>query len=124
WFNVYMDNYFTNVSLSQVLHNISISTCGTAWQNRNAFPPELHNGKTKPHTTSTNTATCRAFRAGHEHQVFPTPKVIDNYNHNMNIVDRTNQLHVLYHTQLKAQQNWLPIFYWLSDTSIVNSFIL
>jgi len=42
----------------------------------------------------------------------------------MNGVDRADQLCASYPTQLKAQRNWLPLFYWLLDTSIVNSFIL
>ena len=77
----------------------------------------------KPRTTSTNSAiTRRAFCS--QRQVFAIPKVIDDYNYFMNGVDRADQLWASFPTQLKAQPNWLPLFHWLLDTSIVNSFIL
>jgi len=172
-FNVYMDNYFTNVPLFQVLCSHGIGACGTAWKNKNAFPPELHNDypnlpwnhlcgaqigsyenpvlvlqwedsgsvhmlttihritehvnreRKKPRTTSTNaTITCRAFQPSSQRQVFAIPQVIDDYNQFINGVDRADQLRASYPSQLKVQRNWLPLFYWLLDTSIVNSFIL
>ena len=42
-FNIFIDNYFTNINLFQVLRQLGIDTCGTAQQNQNAFPPDLHN---------------------------------------------------------------------------------
>ncbi|PWW72794.1 hypothetical protein C7212DRAFT_223286, partial [Tuber magnatum] len=41
--NIFMDNYFTNIALFQVLHGLNIGGCRTACQNKNAFPPDLHN---------------------------------------------------------------------------------
>ena len=42
-FNIYMDNYFSNIALFQVLRTLGIRACGTARQNKNAFPPDIHN---------------------------------------------------------------------------------
>ena len=172
-FNIFMDNFFSNISLFQVLRSLNIGACGTARQNKNAFPPDLHNSypglpwnhlcgaqvgsvrypvlalqwedsgsvhllttiheitayinreRKKPRSTSTNAATTRrVFAAGQDRQVFPIPAAVDDYNNNMNGVDIADQLRSSYPTQLKALRNWLPLFFWLLDTSIVNSFIL
>jgi len=42
-FNVYMDNYFSNIALFQVLRELRIGACGTARQNKNAFLSDIHN---------------------------------------------------------------------------------
>jgi len=42
-FNVYMENYFTNVLLFHVLRSQGIGTRGTAQKSKNAFLPELNN---------------------------------------------------------------------------------
>lgn len=79
----------------------------------------------KLHTTSTNAVTTqRPFTSGRQRAFLPIPQIIDDYNHNMNGVDRANQLRASYSTQLKALRNWLPLFYWILDTSIVNALIL
>ena len=79
----------------------------------------------KPRTTSTNAATTRRpFTSGRQRAILPIPQIIDDYNHNMNGVDRADQLRAYYSTQLKALRNWLPLFFWILDTSIVNALIL
>ncbi|PWW72812.1 hypothetical protein C7212DRAFT_52859, partial [Tuber magnatum] len=79
----------------------------------------------KPRTTSTNaTITCRAFAPGCQNEILPIPLIIDDYNYNVNGVDRADQVRASYPTQLKALRNWLPLFFWILDTSIVNSFLL
>ena len=60
----------------------------------------------------------------HERDILRIPQIIDDYNHNMNGVDQADQLRVSYSTQLKALRNWLPLFFWILDTSNVNAFIL
>ena len=87
----------------------------------------MNRERKKPRTTSTNAATTRRpFTHGRERAILPIPQIIDNYNHNMNGlgVDRADQLRASYSTQLKALRNWLPLFFWILDTSIVNAFIL
>src|SRR5438552_12636 len=39
-------------------------------------------------------------------------------------VDITDQYHSYYTTQIVAQRNWLPIFFWILDTALLNSFII
>ncbi|KAF9903016.1 hypothetical protein BX616_001743, partial [Lobosporangium transversale] len=41
----------------------------------------------------------------------------------MDGVDVANQLKSYYNTQQPSRCNWLPLFFWLLDTSIVNSYI-
>ncbi|PWW73646.1 hypothetical protein C7212DRAFT_216708 [Tuber magnatum] len=172
-FNIYMDNYFTNIPLFQVLRELGIGACGTARENKNAFPPEFHNSfpglpwnhlcdaevgcisdpvlalqwedrvsvhllstirqitdfvnhkLNKPRATSTNaTTTCHAFAPGRQKEILPIPLIIDDYTHSMNGVDPADHLCASYPTQLKALRNWLPLLFWILDTSIVNSFLL
>src|SRR5207244_2605901 len=40
-FNVFMDNYFSNIPLFKALRQIGIGACGTARINSSRFPPEL-----------------------------------------------------------------------------------
>ncbi|ORZ27723.1 hypothetical protein BCR41DRAFT_119145 [Lobosporangium transversale] len=39
-------------------------------------------------------------------------------------VDIADQLRSYYNTQQPSRHNWLPLFFWLLDTSIVNSYII
>jgi len=39
-------------------------------------------------------------------------------------VDIADQLRSYYHTQLAGRRLWLPLFFWLLDTAIVNSYII
>jgi hypothetical protein len=50
------------------------------------------------------------------------PKVIDDYNHHMNGVDVADQLRSYYNTQQTVRRNWMPLFFWLLDTAIVNTY--
>lgn len=50
------------------------------------------------------------------------PKVIDDYNHCMNGVDIADQLRSYYNTQQTVRRNWMPLFFWLLDTAIINTY--
>jgi hypothetical protein len=50
------------------------------------------------------------------------PKIIDNYNHYMNGIDIADQLRSYYNTQKITRRNWMPIFFWLLDTAIINAY--
>ena len=52
------------------------------------------------------------------------PQMIDDYNHHMGGVDTADQLRSYNSTQLRARRNWMPLFFWLLDIALVNSFIL
>ena len=55
-------------------------------------------------------------------KVLKIHKIIDDYNHNMNGVDVADQLRSYYNTQQTARRNWMPLFYWLLDTAIINAY--
>lgn len=50
------------------------------------------------------------------------PKIIDDYNNNMNGVDVADQLRSYYSTQKMTQRTWMALFFWLLDTAIINSY--
>src|SRR6202021_3409306 len=52
----------------------------------------------------------------------PIPGMINGYNFNIGGVDIADQLQALFNTQQRTQRNWMPLFHWLLDTSIVNAF--
>jgi hypothetical protein len=72
------------------------------------------------------------LNAGHVEEVFgddgekklEIPQMVDDYNHHMGGVDTADQLRSYDNTQLKARRNWMPLFFWLLDTAIINSYIL
>lgn len=49
---------------------------------------------------------------------------IDDYNYNMNSVDRADQLRADFNTKQATRRNWLPYFFWLLDSAIINAFLL
>jgi hypothetical protein len=169
-YNVYMDNYFSNVPLFQHLRRNGIGACGTVRKTASGFPKELKldknnkldwdvrsgvvvngvlaffwqdNGpvtmlstihgitgeewevereRRRPRETSTNATKVRAVFGSESKKNLKIPRIIDDYNHFMNGVDIADQLRSYYSTQKVSQRNWLPIFFWLLDTSIINAF--
>lgn len=168
-FNVYMDNYFSNVRLFQHLRDKGIGACGTA-KNQSGYPKELNvdkntkmewdtrsgitiggvlavfwqdNGPVKmlttihemigdewevtrsrrrPRETSTNAAKVRQVFGGSPRKDLKILKMVDDYNFNMGGVDIADQLRSYYATQQTTRRNWMPLFFWLLDTAIVNSY--
>ena len=61
----------------------------------------------------------------HTEMELPIPRVIDDYNHHMNGVDRANQLRAWMHCGRPFQRRWWrPIWYWLLDTCACNSYLM
>ena len=54
----------------------------------------------------------------------PVIETIDSYNHNMNGVDRADQLRGELRTNRTTCRSWLPYFFFLLDTAIVNAYLL
>lgn len=170
-FNIYMDNYFSNILLFKHLRKLNIGTCGTARINSAYFPPVLKVDKIEklqwntltgtvvddqvlsavwmdnapvtmlstihsinkeddfvecnrrcPRTTSTNASIVRAVFNGQPRAQLKIPKLIDDYNHNMNGVDLSDQLRSYYNTQLTVFRTWMPLFFWILDTTVVNAY--
>ena len=78
-----------------------------------------------PQDTSSNAAGIQQLYEPNEFiKLFSIPICIDNYNQFMSGIDIADQYRSYYTTQLIAQCNWLPIFFWLLDTALLNSFII
>ena len=61
----------------------------------------------------------------HTHcQPLPIPQFINTYNYHMNGADIAGQLRAVYKTHLGMRRNWMCLFFWLLDTTIVNAFLL
>ena len=52
----------------------------------------------------------------------PTETV--DYNLNMGGVDIADQRRSYYSTQLRVVRNWMPLFFWLVDTTVINLFLI
>lgn len=57
-------------------------------------------------------------------RILPIPKLIDDYNNNMNGVDVADQLRTYMTTHKKGRRVWFPIFWWLLDSTAGNAYIL
>ncbi|KAF8941422.1 hypothetical protein BGZ58_009505 [Dissophora ornata] len=78
----------------------------------------------RPRETSTNAKSVRAVFKGQSRALLPIPKIIDDYNHHMNGVDIADQLRSYYSTLLRTYRTWVPIFFWLLDTTIINAYLI
>src|ERR1044071_4550014 len=70
--------------------------------------------------TSINATKVREVFGTTSKKSLPILIVIDDYNHFMNGVDIADQLHGYYATQLPVRRTWMPLFFWLLDTAIIN----
>jgi len=78
----------------------------------------------RPRETSTNANKVRAIFGSLSKKSLPIPIVIDDYNHFMGGVDIADQLRGYYSTQLSVRRTWMPLFFWLLDTAIINSYLI
>lgn len=105
--------------------------CCLVWQDNNSvfFMTSFHDiHKTvvrlrrRPKLSSTNGQMVREVFGNQVCKAIPIPVFIDDYNYNMGGVDIADQLRSYYSVQQKARRNWLPYFYWLLDTTIINTY--
>jgi hypothetical protein len=78
----------------------------------------------RPRETSTNSNKLKTVFGESVRKVLPIPKMIDDYNYHMGGVDIADQLRSYYSTQLAVRRTWMPLFFWLLDTAIINCFII
>lgn len=78
----------------------------------------------RPRLTSTNGSRVRAVFGSATTKRLHIPKVVDDYNFNMGGVDIADQLRSVYTSHLQSRRTWMPLFFWLLDTSVTNSYIL
>ena len=57
-------------------------------------------------------------------QLKSKPVVVDHYNHSMNGVDRADQCTVYYSFIRKCRKWWRKLFFWLLETTVLNSSII
>ena len=120
------------------------TTLVSVWQDSNkvGFCSTIHNGtewvvrnRKRPKGTSTSAAITKqpfamftppvGCKELYEHtRSLPIPSAIDDYNHHMGGVDIADQLRAKFSTQQRGFKPWRPLFYWLLDTAIINSFRL
>jgi hypothetical protein len=79
----------------------------------------------RPSATSTSATITRPMFGDSPVKDLPIPIAIDAYNHYMGGVDIANQYRAVF-TTLRPQnlRYWKPLFYWLLDIAIVNSYLL
>lgn len=78
----------------------------------------------RPAATASNAATTRRMFGSEPTKIMPIPTWIDDYNHSMNGVDRSVQLSKPYDTQRVKRKTWRPLFYFLLNVSLNNSYLL
>ena len=107
------------------------NTCCLVWQDNNTvfFMTTYHDihekvvrNRRRPKKTSTNAALVRQIFGDNAQKKLPIPAFIDDYNFHMGAVDICDQLRSYYSTQLRCSRNWLPLFFYLLDTTIINSY--
>jgi len=74
--------------------------------------------------TSTNSSKVRSVFGDSACKILPIPKIINDYNYHIGGVDIADQLCSYYSTQLTVRRMWMPLFFWLIDTLIINSFLI
>jgi len=116
---------------------VSTDVLAVVWQDKNVVrflttyhecTPEERNFTTRrrkrPRITSSNSELIRAGWGEDHVRQLRIPLLSVNYNDYMGGVDIADQRRSYYYTQLPTCRNWFPLFFWLLDTSIINSFLL
>ncbi|EON63739.1 hypothetical protein W97_02967 [Coniosporium apollinis CBS 100218] len=78
----------------------------------------------RPPITATNARTTRAIFSDQVLKELEIPEFINLYNHFMNGVNKADQLRIYYNTQRVHLKSWKPLWHWLLDVAIVNSYKL
>lgn len=103
------------------------------WQDNSAvhFLSTIHSledriisDRKKPRISSSNGPAIRRVFGPQERINVPIPVITNDYNRYKVGVDVADQYRSYYFTQLKCLRNWPPIFYWLLDTTVINTYLL
>ena len=100
------------VTALTTIHDIK----GDAWQ--------IERDRKKPRITLPNAERVRETFGDNHRQLLKIPVMINDYNHHMGGVDIADQLRGYYTTQLTSRRTWMPLFFWLLDTVLVNCHLL
>ena len=106
---IWMDN--GPVTFLTTIHGI-----GEDWQ--------VTKNRKRPRKTILNAGHVEGLFRESGQRVLEIPHLVNDYNHHMGGVDTADQLRSYNSTQLRARRTWMPLFFWLLDITLVNSFIL
>ncbi|XP_065322553.1 piggyBac transposable element-derived protein 3-like [Gordionus sp. m RMFG-2023] len=149
---IFFDNYFTSYTLMADLKKKGIYASGTLNKNRRYLPiknmeTKLKRGEFDWRSDKNNISIIKwrdnrdvfimsnyidprsvdtVKRKNKKGEVFDVkcPIMIKMYNKYMGSVDHFDHLKSLYEISRKWRKWWLPIFFWLIDAAIINSFII
>ena len=150
--HMFTDRYYTSIPLAQALSEHDTAFTGTSNKNRAELPDKirvmsrLKGGEVMAYCTlkllalawqaekrkkplfmvsteaSASLVTVEPPNA--HNSPAQKPSVVDLYNHNMNGVDIADQHSVYYTFQRKTRKWWRKVFFWLVETTVVNSYVL
>ena len=81
--------------------------------------------RNRPSATSTSASITRPVFGPSPRKKLHIPVAIDAYNHYMGGVDIANQYRAAFTTlQHRSNRYWKPLFHWLLDIALVNSYLL
>jgi hypothetical protein len=78
----------------------------------------------RPAKTSTSARIVRPVFGDNPIKELEIPVFINDYNYNMGGVDIANQLRESFETHRATLRTWWPLFYWLIDVTVINSYRL
>lgn len=76
----------------------------------------------RPRITGTNAQNVQSVFNGEHTAKLNIPKITHEYNLNMNSVDVSDQYRSYYSTQLTVFRTWMPLFFRVLDTTVVNAY--
>ena len=145
---IFTDRFYSGVSLSKALWEKKIHHTGTIMTNRKGNPSDLKKLKLKSHETKTYRCGnemvlawkdkrqvtmisnycdnhCKDVRrkTAKREETFPKPAVVSEYTKYMGGVDRSDHYCASYAFLRKTVKWWRKLFFWLIETSIVNSYV-
>jgi hypothetical protein len=84
----------------------------------------VEKNRRRPRKSSLNAEKVRQIFGNNARKKLKIPRVINDYNHHMGGVDIADQLRSYNSTQLTTNRNWMPLFFWILDIVLVNSYKL
>lgn len=150
--HIFTDRYYTSIPLAQTLHQRTSFFTGTSMRNRVGLPSTIRSPPSKLRDdevrafranhllalewraakkksslvmlSSSDSANTTQVVARVTHLLKHKPVVVDHYNQSMNGVDRADQCTVYYSFIRKCRKWWRKLFFWLLETTVVNSYII
>ena len=95
------------------------------------FQSTIHTGegsiirkRKRPSKTSSKAKSARIPFGDEPQKNLPIPTFVDDYNHHMNAVDRSDHLRANSNTTRRNYKGWKSLFHWLLNVVLVNAFLL